>query len=90
MKVKCQRTNKEIELVDGFFVSPMHTGEWEFVSKDAPGNNDYNIAVKALISTPEGLVDWLAHLSEKTWFSADNFFKFMYKFRAENNLYNMS
>lgn len=90
MKVKCQRTDVEIELSDGFFASPGHTGEWEFVSVDAPSSNDYNIAVKNLINTPEGLVDWLAHLSEKTWFSADKFFEFMHKFRAENNLYNMS
>jgi hypothetical protein len=90
MKVKCQRTDKEIELKDGFFVSPRHTGEWEFVSVDAPSNNDYNIAVKGLVHSPEALVDWLAHISEKTWFSSEKFFKFMYNFRAENNLYNMA
>ena len=89
MKVKCQRTNNEIELIDGFFVSPRHTGEWEFVSLDAPSNNDYNIAVKELVHSPEALVDWLAHISEKTWFSSEKFFKFMYNFRAVNNLYNM-
>lgn len=90
MKVKCQRTNLEIELNDGFFVSPGHGGEWEFISVDASSINDYSIAVKDLINTPEGLVDWLAHLSEKSWFSANKFFEFMYKFRAENKLYNMS
>ncbi|MDD5407122.1 MAG: hypothetical protein PHE73_09315 [Sulfurovaceae bacterium] len=89
MKAKCQRTGKEIETKDGFFVSPGRSGDWEFISIDAPSKNDYNIAVEDLVKSPESLIDWLAHLSEKSWFSSEKFFDFMYKFRAENRLYNM-
>jgi len=35
-----------------------------------PSNNDYNIIVKDLIHSLEALVDRLAHIFEKTWFSS--------------------
>jgi len=85
---KCQRTGNEIQLEDGFFVASPFIGDWEFVSRDAPENHgDYNIAVKDLVKSPGALVDWFAHLREKTWFNPDQFFDFFKKFRNENGLY---
>ena len=88
MKAKCYRTGEEIEIVEGFFVSPGHSGEWEFVSIDAPSNNDYNVPVKGLTKSPESMIDWLAHISQKTWFSPQKFFEFIEEFRAKNGIYN--
>ena len=85
---KCERTEKRIPLSDGFFVANPGNGEWSFVSKDAPERRaDYNIAVANIIKTPEALVDWMAHLNEKTWFDARKFMDFFTRFRKDNALY---
>ena len=88
MKVKCERTGKLIEIKDGFFASPNHSGDWEFVDRDAPSHNDYNIKVSDLTQTPEALIDWLAHLNEKTWFDPKKFFDFIQDFRNRNGIFN--
>ena len=86
---KCQRTDKEILLSDGFYIGAPSTGEWCFVCKDAPENpGDYPIAVSDLTKSPESLVDWMAHLNEKTWFNPKKFFEFFEDFRKKNQLYN--
>ena len=86
-KAKCQRTGKEIELKDGFFASSGSSGNWEFVAVDAPEQNDYSIPVDGLSKNPEAMVDWLAHMSQKSWFKPDEFFDFINKFRNENGIY---
>lgn len=87
-KARCDRTGNTIFLKDGFFTANPLTGEWQFVSKDAPENSaDYNIHVGDLVKSAESLVDWLAHVNEKTWFKSDLFFKFFTRFRKDNALY---
>jgi hypothetical protein len=86
---KCERTGKDISLRDGFFTADPFTGEWSFVGKDAPEKSgEYNVAVDDLLSSPKSLVDWLAHLHEKTWFDPEKFFQFFERFRESNGLYN--
>ncbi|MBN2208031.1 MAG: hypothetical protein JW759_01870 [Candidatus Coatesbacteria bacterium] len=85
---KCERTGNRIPIEDGFFVGSPLTGEWEFVSIDAPeARAEYNVRVGDLVGSPAALVDWLAHLREKTWFKPDLFFAFFTRFRKENELY---
>jgi hypothetical protein len=85
---KCERTGHQILLSDGFFVANAGTGEWSFISLDAEENSyDYHIAITALIKSPEALVDWMAHLNQKTWFKPSKFFEFFERFREENNLF---
>ena len=85
---KCERTGNIIPIEDGFFVASPSTGEWQFVSVNAPEElGDYNVAVTRLIRSPAALVDWLAHLDEKTWFKPDLFFTFFTRLRKENKLY---
>lgn len=85
---KCQQTGASIDLAAGFFVADVHTGVWGFVSKDAPDRmGEYWIQASELVRSPEALVDWLAHLYEKSWFDPVKFFEFMHAFRKENDLY---
>jgi hypothetical protein len=87
-KVKCDRTDKLIQLEDGFFTADPFTGTWQFVSANAPESGaDYNIPVSDLIKSAESLVDWLAHIHQKTWFKPDLFFDFFVRFRRENGLF---
>lgn len=86
---KCELTGNEILLSDGFFVADTATSEWSFVSPDVPENlGEYSIGVSSLIKSPEALIDWMAHLEEKTWFNAIKFIKFFSRVRAKNNLFN--
>ena len=85
---KCERTNNQILLSDGSLVCNASTGEWSFVSNDAESHNfDYKIELNRIVKSPEALIDWMAHLQEKSWFSSTKFFQFFDRFRRENNLY---
>ncbi len=85
---KCERTGKHVPIDECYFTADPISGEWEFICKEAPKKaGEYNIAVAALIKTPEALCDWLAHLSEKTWFNPAKFFGFFHRFRKANNLF---
>lgn len=85
---KCERTGKVIPISEGFFTGNPFTGEWVFISDDAPEKSgDYNIAVADMMKSPEALCDRLAHTSEKTWFEPTKFFEFFHRFREANNLY---
>lgn len=85
---KCDRTKKDIELSKGFLVADPKTGEWYFLSKDAPEEvGDYNVPVAELLKSPETFVDWMAHLNEKSWFRPKEFFQLFDRLRSENNLY---
>jgi hypothetical protein len=85
---KCERSGEQILLSDGLLVCNASMGEWSFVSIDASENTfDYYIELTALVKSPEALVDWLAHLGEKSWFKSEKFFAFFEKFRRENNLF---
>lgn len=71
-----------------FFVADCISGEWSFISSSAPeGVNEYWIAVEDICKSPEALIDWIAHLNEKTWFSPQKFTDFFSRFREENSLY---
>lgn len=85
---KCQATGAQIPLDKGFLVGNSHTGEWSFQSSQAPEKMaDYAIPLGDVAASPQGLVDWLAHLREKSWFDPAKFFDFMVSFRRENNLF---
>jgi hypothetical protein len=85
---KCERTGQQILLVDGFLVANAATGEWSFISIDAEEHSyDYHVAISALIKSPEALVDWMAHLHEKSWFKPTKLFEFFERFREENSLF---
>ena len=85
---KCERTGHQILLSDGFLVANAGTGEWSFISLDAEEKSyDYHIAIAEFTKSPEALVDWMAHLNEKTWFKPTEFFDFFERFREDNNLF---
>lgn len=85
---KCERTGNAIEINKGFFTANPFSGDWEFICEAAPEKSgEYNIAVSDLIKSPESLCDWLAHISEKTWFKPAKFFEFFHRFREANGLY---
>lgn len=85
----CERTSKSLPVAEGFFVADVGSAEWSFVSKDAPEKHgDYNVAVASIVKSPEALVDWIAHLNEKTWFDSKKFADFFTGFRKANNLFN--
>jgi hypothetical protein len=85
---KCERTGHEILLSDGFLIANAATGDWSFVSLDAEEKSyDYHVAISDFTKSPEALVDWMAHLNEKSWFSPAKFFSFFERFRDKNALY---
>jgi len=85
---KCQRTGNKTPIIDGFFAADYTSGEWSFISSSAPGGvNEYWTAVEDICKSPEALIDWIAHLNEKTWFSPQKFTDFFSRFREENSLY---
>ena len=87
MTATCERTGRKISLIEGFFVADSSTGEWSFVSIDAPEmHNDYSIPVDDIVKSPEEWVDWIAHLNEKTWFDAKKFLDFFTRFRSANKM----
>lgn len=88
VKAKCERTGATVELSKGFFVADALTGEWIFTSGNSEQTSDYAVLVGEIVRSPEAFVDWMAHLSEKTWFKPDRFFAFMERFRRENDLFN--
>lgn len=79
----CSRTNQPAAIADGYFVADMKTGEWKFESNAAPepGGLTYSVEVRQLVASPSHLVDWLAHLSEKSWFASNKFFRAMHDLR---------
>jgi len=86
--VRCMRTGKDVNLDKGCFVGNTQNGQWEFVSIDAPEKSvDYNMDAEDFFSSPEKLIDWLGHISEKTWFDSQLFFSFIHDFRRSNNIY---
>lgn len=85
---KCSTTGQEILLNKGYFVAVIETGEWKFISNEAPETSGlYQVRIADIIKSPQAFVDWMAHLYEKSWFNADKFFRFLTTFRAENKLY---
>ena len=85
----CERNGQEIPIDNGFFVASTKTGVWSFISVDAPEvHSDYFIPVKDIVKSPEALVDWMAHLNEKSWFDANKLLDFFTRFRKDNDLFN--
>jgi hypothetical protein len=79
----CSKTKQPATIADGYFVADMQSGEWRFESNAAPepGGFTYSVEVRQLVASPSELVDWLAHLSEKSWFASDKFFRAMHALR---------
>lgn len=86
---KCNRTGTELPLNEGFFVGNPHTGEWQFISKDALEQSaDYCIAVQKLVRSPEAFSDRMGQLAQKKWLNPTKFFEFFERFRKDNDLHN--
>ena len=89
MKATSTRTGELVLLLGGFFTADPVTGEWEFISREEPKKSgEYKILVADLIKSPEALCDWLAQISEISWFDPAKFFDFFRRFRKENDLFN--
>jgi hypothetical protein len=57
-------------------------GKWMFVSTEADEDaNEYHFEIERFFHSPEATLDWLAHLSEKNWFDAEDFVRMMHRFR---------
>jgi hypothetical protein len=70
------------------YPSPLPVGNSIFVSREAPeGMTDYGLEIWDFFKSPASTVDWLAHLSEKAWFDADDFFAMIYRFRKATDSY---
>ena len=79
----CAQMKMPAAIADGWFVADLASGEWSFHGDGAPdpGGLTYSVEVQQLVISPAHLVDWLAHLSEKTWFRPDKFFRAMHDLR---------
>jgi hypothetical protein len=62
--------------------------KWLFVSLEAPEKfNDYHFEIDDFFRSPASTVDWLAHLGEKGWFDARDFFNMIHRFREAADCY---
>jgi len=84
MKTQFKRTPRCEILIDEpaeWFVAKPGEG-WFFLSTKVPdGGADYSIEIDRFFSSPASTVDWLAHLSEKDWFDANDFCRMLRRFR---------
>jgi hypothetical protein len=63
-------------------------GQWFFVSTQAPEDwNEYSFPINNFFASPASTIDWLAHLSEKDWFNAQDFCSMMHRFRKATDSY---
>jgi hypothetical protein len=63
-------------------------GRWMFVSTEVEEKPDeYHFRIDDFFKSPRATVDWLAHLHEKGWFDANDFFAMMHRFREETHSY---
>jgi hypothetical protein len=63
-------------------------GRWMFVSTEAPEDvTEYHFEIEDFFKNPSSVVDWLAHLSEKEWFDAEDFLSMMHRFRQATESY---
>jgi len=82
VEVKCEKTGEKIRFVDGFLICNTNTGEWQFVCAEAEQNPaEYYIPVKEMLSSDWEFIDWMAHISEKTWFDPQKWFDFFRRLR---------
>ena len=57
-------------------------GHWLFVSTKAPEDfNEYHFKIRDFFKSPSATVDWIAHLSEKSWFDPADFCAMIHRFR---------
>ena len=82
--IKCFTCGKTILLTEGYFESNGLEGNkaWTFQCEDCP-KKSYYIPAKEFFSSPEETIDWLAHMSEKVWFSPRAFLDMMERLRDE-------
>jgi hypothetical protein len=63
-------------------------GKWIFVSLEAPEKiSDYHFEIEQFLKSPSATIDWLAHLSEKPWFDANDFMEMVHRFREATDSY---
>jgi hypothetical protein len=59
---------------------------WMFLATSAPEfASDYSVEIDRFFDSPSSTVDWLAHLHEKAWFQADDFFDMLDRFRTSTD-----
>lgn len=64
-------------------------GRWVFLAdrKVPQLGNEYRFSIEGFFRAPASTVDWLAHLSEKSWFNATEFCDMMERFRRATDSY---
>ena len=67
------------------FDSDPSKGEWKFVCECTNESEDYYILIKQFFANPPAAVDWMAHMSSKTWMDWNDFMKMMNRFRIATN-----
>ena len=79
--MKCESCGRQTDFMAGFFSCDSHKQRWSFECSTCPSIG-YVVAVNRFFSSPGGTVDWIAHLSEKRWFNAGEFVKFIHWVRG--------
>jgi len=71
-----------------FFSADYESGRWSWICKEADCPEGYWISFEDIFKSAPATVDWLAHLTEKSWFKHDEFFKMMERFREATGSFN--
>lgn len=68
------------------------TSEWRFLCNSCSDlvPDSYPVELARFFETPAATVDWIAHLSEKSWMNQKIFADMMVRFRAATDSFNQS
>lgn len=79
-RAKCELCKEED--AEFFACLDEEQGEWSFVGFCKTAREPYWVPFKEFFGSADETVDWMAHLSEKTWFKPDKFFRMMRRLRG--------
>ena len=60
---------------------------WKFCCICTDNNNKYWIDFNRFFKSPASVIDWLAHMNEKTWMDWSDFMNMIDRFRAATDSY---
>jgi hypothetical protein len=86
----CEICIRQTALSFSFFepCSEVPDGGWRFACMCTAEIETAYVPLSDFFKTPSATVDWLAHLGEKTWFDADDWFAMMRRFREATDSFN--
>lgn len=86
----CEVCGKQEATSFSFIEEDPETGEghWKFCCECTSDHENYYIQFDRFFSNPAAAVDWMSHMSEKSWMDWNDFMNMMTRFREATDSYN--